>query len=131
MKKMKRNDIEEVELFSSEKYNDIIQICAILKDNNIAYIKKAFSPTFNKGYFYAIDYNSYFYAIKKIYVNKADYEKASKLISGYISYKDTNKQIEDDVYTPKLKRVGNILLIIFIGIPVLLCILGLILKSID
>lgn len=123
MKKMKRNDIEEVELFSSEKYNDIIQICAILKDNNIAYIKKAFYPTFN--------YNSFFYAIKKIYVNKADYEKASKLISGYISYKDTNKQIEDDVYTPKLKRVGNILLIIFIGIPVLLCILGLILKTID
>ena len=122
MKKIKRNDIEEIELFSSEEYNDIIQICAILKDNNIAYIKKGFYPTFN--------YKSYSYAIKKIYVNKADYEKASKLISSYISYKDTDTQIKDDVYTPRLKKFENILLIIFIGIPTLLCILGLIINSI-
>ena len=122
MKKIKRNDTEEVELFSSKEYNDIIQICAILKDNNISYIKKGFYPIFG--------YKSYSYRIKKIFVNKADYEKASSLISGYVSYKDTNEQLEDDVYTPKLKKFENILLFIFIGIPVLLCILALILQAI-
>lgn len=119
---MKKNDIEEIELFSSKEYNDIIQICSILKDNNIAYVKKGFYPTFG--------YKSYSYGIKKIFVNKADYEKASSLISGYVSYKDTNERLEDDVYTPKLKKFENILLIIFIGIPLLFCILALIVQAI-
>ena len=123
MKKKKQNDIEEVELFSSKEYNDIIQICAILKDNNIAYIEKGLYPTFH--------YRSYSYAIKKIYVNKTDYEKASKLIANYVPYKDTNKQLEDDIYTPKLRKFENILLFIFVGIPLIFCILGLIIRAID
>ena len=76
-------------------------------------------------------YRIFSHAIKRIYVNRADYEKASQLISGYIPYKETNKQVEDDVYNPKLEKFGNILLIIFVGIPILLCILGLIIRAID
>lgn len=122
MIKKKQNDIKEVELCSSEENNDIIQICAILKDNNIAYIEKGVYPTFL--------WKSYNYSIKKIYVSSEDYNKASKLISGYVSYKDTNKQIDDDVYTLKIKKFENIILGIFIGIPVLLCVLGLIIQLI-
>ena len=109
MKKPKQNDIEEIELFSSEEYKDIIQICSILKDNNIPYVKRRFNPIF---YF-----KTYHYTTTKIYVSNEDYEKASKLILGYVPYKNTNNQIKDDVYTPKVNKFRKYSIIYFYRNP--------------
>lgn len=76
---MENNSIEEVEIFAHTDDFLIMQICAILEDNNIEYYK------INEG---VGSYSSLVigksYSMKRIIVSKENEEKARELVNGLI-----------------------------------------------
>lgn len=76
---MKENHIEEVEIFANTDDFLIMQICAILEDNNIEYFKinegigSYSSLVFGKSY-----------SMKRIIVAKENEDKARELVKNFI-----------------------------------------------
>ena len=69
--------MEEKLLYSSTDNLEIDHICALLKDNNITYIKK----TDGVGDYLTIATGSLFKYTIKVFVSSSDYEKANELIN--------------------------------------------------
>ena len=111
---MDTNDkIIETKLFSSYNELDIRQICAILEDNNIPFIRK------ENGV------GSYLSMVwgrtninKTIFVSDEDLKKASKLISAYTAIKE--EENDDDI--KKYKRIRRALVLVLVIVPVCLLI---------
>ena len=111
---MDTNDkIIETKLFSSYNELDIRQICAILEDNNIPFIRK------ENGV------GSYLSMVwgrtninKTIFVSDEDFKKASKLISAYTPIKEE----DDDDDIKKYKRIRRALVLVLVIVPVCLLI---------
>ena len=111
---MDTNDkIIETKLFSSYNELDIRQICAILEDNNIPFIRK------ENGV------GSYLSMVwgrtninKTIFVSDEDFKKASKLISAYTAIKE--EENDDDI--KKYKRIRRALVLVLVIVPVCLLI---------
>lgn len=102
------NEYEEVKLFSSLNDYQINEICAILTENNIPFIRK------DDGVgSYMNLYMGHSYQDKSIFVSKKDYDKAFELISIF-----TTNRIEDENETnneePQTKndRTSNTLTLI-------------------
>ncbi len=87
-------DKYEIELFSSSNEYKINQVCSILSDNNIAFIRKDYgSGSYMNIYFGQSIQN------KKIFVNEDCYEKALELISTILSNANS---LEEDI--PELEE---------------------------
>lgn len=76
---MENNDVEEVEIFAHTDDFLIMQICAVLEDNNIEYFKinegvgEYISLVFGKSH-----------EMKRIIVSKENEEKARELLNNFI-----------------------------------------------
>lgn len=102
------NEYEEVKLFSSLNEYQINQICAILTENNIPFIRK------DDGVgSYMNLYMGHSYQEKSIFVSKKDYNKALELIS-VITTNDADKEDEtfEEEHQTKNDRTSNTLTLI-------------------
>ena len=72
--------MEEIKLFSSINEYEINQVCAILSDNNITFLRKD-----SGSGSYMNKYMGESIQEKVIYVNENDYEKAKELVSVIVS----------------------------------------------
>ena len=69
-------DKNEVEIFSSSNEYEINQVCAILGDNNIPFIRKDYGSGSYMNIYFGQSIQD-----KKVFVNEDCYDKALKLIS--------------------------------------------------
>lgn len=108
----KSDEIKEVELFSSDNDFTISQVCAILEDNNIEYIK-----TEEAVYGYMKISTGVSYGNKRISVSNQDYEKALMLIKDIQENSDKDIAVEeipeelknvDESYFEELAKKGKI-----------------------
>ncbi len=116
---MKENS-NEVEIFSSSNEYEINQVCSILGDNNITFIRKDYgSGSYMNIYFgQSIQY-------KKIFVNEDCYEKALELMSSILANANSSEEnIEEldetednDDIDKKYKRIKYLLAFFILGIP--------------
>lgn len=111
---MEEKEVVEIELFSSSNEYEINQICSVLTENNIPFIRK------NDGSgSYMNLYMGQSIQEKRILVNKKDYEKAMELISSFISNKEGAKEDlldTSDKYTLIRRCLGFLIL----GMPIVI-----------
>lgn len=99
------NEYEEILLFSSLNDYQINEICAMLTENNIPFIRK------DDGVgSYMNLYMGHSYQEKSIFVTKKDYNKALELIS-VITYNDETETSEEE-QQGKNDRTSNTLTLI-------------------
>lgn len=117
----------EVILFSSLDEYEIDQICAILKDNNIPFIRK----DSGSGSYMNL-YMGQSIQEKSVYVNRNDYDKSMELISPFVSEdKEQEEQVDDDKNgNKKYVMIRRGLGILVLGIPILAIILIMIFTAI-
>lgn len=117
----------EVLLFSSLDEYEIDQICAILKDNNIPFIRK----DSGSGSYMNL-YMGQSIQEKSVYVNRNDYDKSMELISPFVSEdKEQEEQVDDDKNgNKKYVMIRRGLGILVLGIPILAIILIMIFTAI-
>lgn len=109
----KNNNEKEVELFYGQNEFEIIQICAILEENDIPFIKQ------NDGIgSYMNLYMGQSSQGKRIFVDRTDYDKALELIAPFIS-KDIEEQEDDNNSGYKYEIIRKILGFLVIGIPLI------------
>lgn len=129
---MKENKEElEVQLFSSQNEYEINEVCAILTENNIPYIRK------NDGSgSYMNLYMGQSIQEKRVFVSKEDYDKSLELISLFISNDiDTEEvveeeQVNDDNSSSKYTLIRRGLGFLILGMPILAIILVIIMSLI-
>lgn len=103
-----KNEYEEILLFSSLNDYQINEICAMLTENNIPFIRK------DDGVgSYMNLYMGHSYQEKKVFVSKKDYDKALELISVFIT-DDTDAEDEtaEEEQQDKNDRTSNTLTLI-------------------
>lgn len=119
----------EIQLFSSVDENEINQICGILENNNIPFVKKI-----DGSGSYMNLYMGQSIQEKRIFINKGNYENSLELISPFITKKTSTKsttekdsQNEDNEikkYILMKRSVGLLIL----GLPIFLFIIVLLLS---
>ena len=114
-------------MFSSLDEYEIDQICAILKDNNIPFIRK----DSGSGSYMNL-YMGQSIQEKSVYVNRNDYDKSMELISPFVSEdKEQEEQVDDDKNgNKKYVMIRRGLGILVLGIPILAIILIMIFTAI-
>ena len=115
----KEQEIEQMQLFSSIDEYIIEQVCAILENNNIKFIKK----TDGSGSYINISMGKSFEK-KRIFVNKTDYDKSIKLIETFIT-KNENEELDSDMKQEikKYSLIKKMLVAFVLGLPILAIIL--------
>ncbi len=121
--------MEDVELYSSAIEYEINQICSILEDNKIPFIRKDYGSGSYMNLYYGHSIQE-----KKIFVHRKDYEKAMEIVanlSSTISNTDAQQieqNIEEDDYDnyKKYKSIKNLFKIYIIAMPLIAIILGVI-----
>ena len=128
-------DDEEVQLFSDTDEYLVNQICVILDENGIPYIRKD-----DGSGAYMNLYMGKSMQEKRIFVNKQDYDKALELISFEKSNIENNsnesvmakeKNTELDDYGKKYKLISKLLVVTVLILPVLVIILLMIATSLS
>lgn len=127
-----RQEEIETQLFSTSNEYEINQICSILTENNIPFIRK------NDGSgSYMNLYMGQSIQEKRIFVSQKDYNKSIELISPFIPNEidveeDINeeKQIDNDSSSNKYTLIRRCLGFLIIGVPILLIILAIIISLI-
>ena len=123
----KENKYEEVLLFSSLNYYQINEVCAILTENNIPFIRKDDGT----GSYMNL-YMGHSYQEKSVFVSKKDYEKALELIS-IVTTNDAEEEVEtfdeeqQDKISNTLTLISKIAICTVLILPVLLIILMMVL----
>ena len=120
----KQEDIE-IQLFSTSNEYEINQICAILMENNIPFIRK------NDGSgSYMNLYMGQSIQEKRVFVSKRDYDKSIELISSFISNEidveediSEEKQVSNDSSSNKYTLIRRCLGFLILGMPILAIIL--------
>lgn len=119
---MKKQDENDVELFSSILENEIKQVCSLLEDNKIPFVRKDYGSGSYMNLYYGESLQE-----KKIFVNKKDYDKALEIVSSVFSNsisEDSNDEIEEDdgkkYYKIKDYFRNYILIMFFISIVVVI-----------
>lgn len=119
-----KNEFEEILLFSSLNDYQINEVCAILTENNIPFIRK------DDGVgSYMNLYMGHSYQEKSVFVNKKDYDKALKLVSIItINNEDEtfeeDEQEENDRTSHALTLISKIAICTVLILPILIIILG-------
>lgn len=122
----------EIQLFSTSNEYEINQICSILTENNIPFIRK------NDGSgSYMNLYMGQSIQEKRIFVNKKDYDKSIELISSFISNEidveediSEEKQVDNDSSSNKYTLIRRSLGFLVLGMPILAIILVIIMSLI-
>ena len=116
---MKEEKIIEIELFSSADEYIIEQVCAILENNNITFIKK----TDGSGSYINISMGQTVQD-KRIFVDKNDYNKALKLIETFTE-QEGNEELDDDMQKEinKYALIKKLMVLFVFGLPLLAIIL--------
>ena len=118
-----KNEFEEILLFSSLNDYQINEICAILTENNIPFIRK------NDGVgSYMNLYMGHSYQEKSVFVSKKDYNKALELISVITTNNEDEtfeeeQQEENDRNSNTLTLISKIAICSVLILPVLIIIL--------
>lgn len=118
-----KNEFEEILLFSSLNDYQINEICAILTENNIPFIRK------NDGVgSYMNLYMGHSYQEKSVFVSKKDYNKALELISVITTNNEDEtfeeeQQEENDRTSNTLTLISKIAIWTVLILPILLIIL--------
>ena len=86
-----KEENNELQLFSSVDEYETNQVCAILKENDIPFIKR----TDGSGAYMNI-YMGQSIQEKRIFVSESDYSKSLELISPFISNEEEISETEDD-----------------------------------
>lgn len=118
-----KNEFEEILLFSSLNDYQINEICAILTENNIPFIRK------DDGVgSYMNLYMGHSYQEKSVFVSKKDYNKALELISVITTNNEDEtfeeeQQEENDRTSNTLTLISKIAIWTVLILPILLIIL--------
>ena len=112
-------EIKEIQLFSNVDEYIIEQVCAILENNNIPFIKK----TDGSGSYINISMGQTVQD-KRIFVNEGDYDKALKLIEPFTKQEDDD-EIDADMQKEinKYGRIKKIMFFYVFGLPLIVIIL--------
>ena len=122
------NEYEEILLFSSLDDYQINEVCAILTENNIPFVRK------DDGVgSYMNLYMGHSYQEKTVFVSKEDYDKALELITVVI-INETEEEIPEEELNETIDKTSNTLTLIskiaicsVLILPILLIILGIVL----
>lgn len=125
MEKSKKES--EMQLFSSTNEYEINQVCTILKENNIPFIRK------NDGSgSYMNLYMGQSIQEKRIFVNSNDYDKAIEMISSFISNEiDSEDVSEVDEDRKKYILIRRGLGFMVVGLPIFLMILVIVMSLLN
>ena len=93
--------MEEKELISNVDEVLIDQICAALKEHNIAYMKKSDGA----GSYLGLTYG-YSNEQKRIFVNSEDYDKAQEIIKSIYSEEGDTENLENEI-PEELREIEN------------------------
>ena len=106
---------KEIQLFASVDEYIIEQVCAILENNNIPFVKR----TDGSGSYINISMGQTVQD-KRIFVNKGDYDKALKLIEPFINQED-NEELDSDMQKEinKYARIKRLMVLFIFGLPIL------------
>lgn len=121
---MEEKEEIEVQLFCSSNEYEITQICAMLEENDIPYIRKD-----DGSGSYMNLYMGQSIQEKRIYVNEKDYAKSLELISSFLSCSIENEeelteeQEENNNSGKKYTIIRRTLGILILGMPILVIIL--------
>ena len=122
-------DKNEVEIFSSSNEFEINQVCAILGDNNIPFIRKDYGSGSYMNIYFGQSIQD-----KKVFVNEDCYDKALELISTIFSntnFAEENIQElegteENDDSDKKYKWIKYLLGFFILGVPCIIVIIAII-----
>jgi len=125
---MEMNEEEnEVQIFVSSNEYEINQVCAILTDNNIPFVRK----DDGSGSYINI-YMGQSFQEKRIFVSKRDYNKSLELIS-VLTSNDINmeeEQAEEDESNKKHLLIRRSFGFLFLIMPILIGVIVIIIASI-
>lgn len=110
---------EEIQLFTSVDEYIIEQVCAILENNNIPFIKR----TDGSGSYINISMGQTVQN-KRIFVNRDDYDKALKLIEIFTKEED-NEELDSDMQKEinKYGLIKKLMVFLILGLPILVILL--------
>ena len=122
-------DKNEVEIFSSSNEFEINQVCAILGDNNIPFIRKDYGSGSYMNIYFGQSIQD-----KKVFVNEDSYDKALELISTIFSntnfdeedIKELEGTEENDDSDKKYKWIKYLLVFLILGVPCIIVIIAII-----
>lgn len=122
-------DKNEVEIFSSSNEFEINQVCAILGDNNIPFIRKDYGSGSYMNIYFGQSIQD-----KKVFVNEDCYDKALELISTIFSntnfdegdIKELEGTEENDDSDKKYKWIKYLLVFLILGVPCIIVIIAII-----
>lgn len=124
---MEKNQ-EEIQLFSTTNEYEINQVCTILEENNIPYIRNDYGSGSYMNLYMGQSIQG-----KAIFVHKSDYDKSLELISYFIPNNvdeeiepELVEETEDDSSQNKYKTIKHSLGFLILGIPVLIMLILLI-----
>ena len=119
---------EEIQLFSTTNEYEINQVCAILEENNIPYIRN----DYGSGSYMNL-YMGQSIQEKAIFVHKNDYDKSLELISYFIPDNvieeiepELVEETENDSSQNKYETIKHSLGFLILGMPVLIILILLI-----
>ena len=124
----------EVEIFSSTNEYEINQVCAILKDNNIPFIRKDYGSGSYMNIYFGQSIQE-----KKIFVNKDCHDKALELISAVFSDVNNSEEYiqeleeaeENDDSNKKYRWIKYVLAFFTLGLPCIAIIIAIIFSIIQ
>lgn len=122
-------DKNEVEIFSSSNEYEINQVCSILGDNNIPFIRKDYGSGSYMNIYFGQSIQD-----KKVFVNEDCYDKALELISTifsntYFAEEDIQElevTEENDDSDKKYKWIKYLLGFFILGVPCIIVIIAII-----
>lgn len=119
-----KNEYEEILLFSSLNDYQINEVCAILTENNITFIRK------DDGVgSYMNLYMGHSFQEKSVFVSNKDYDKALELIAVFTTNNAEEEKFEEehqsknDRTSNKLTLISKIAICLVLILPILLIIL--------
>lgn len=103
---MEKQDQKEVELFSSIIEDEIKQVCSLLEDNKIPFVRRDYGSGSYMNLYYGQSFQE-----KKIFVNEKDYHKALEIVSSVYNcgtLEDSNDEIKEENNDKKYYKVKDL-----------------------
>ena len=103
---MEKQDQKEVELFSSIIEDEIKQVCSLLEDNKIPFVRRDYGSGSYMNLYYGQSFQE-----KKIFVNEKDYHKALEIVSSVYNcgtLEDSNDEIKEKNNDKKYYKVKDL-----------------------
>lgn len=108
---------EEIELFSSVDEYEIKQVCFILTEHNVPFIRKD-----DGSGSYMNLYMGHSIQTKRIFVNGEDFEKAKDLLSSFL-HEEKSKENKDTTSDGKYTTIRRIFGLLILVMPILMIVL--------